>query len=136
MIPLNKEELSGLKLIFGESEKDILKLDYYIIKNPPSEDYYPKLNIIEELNKIDTSNSRPFYDFYREYRKTMNLIKDINLLILGEEFTGSEIIIQFSLYSVCLPFKFEMDYDKNQEVKLFISEFSNCIGFYCQSNKA
>ena len=118
------------------SSIEIMKTYVYsdIILIPPEEDYYPKLNITEELNKMNITYYRPFYEFYRDYRKTMNLIKDINLLVLGEEIKSIE-NIQFSKYSACLPFKFRMDYDENNDIKIFISEFTDCISFYDQEIK-
>ena len=100
-----------------------------IILSPPEVNYYPKFNTTEELTKIDVSRDRPFYEFYRDYKRTLNGIKDINLIVLAEQIYSST-IIDFSKYSVCLPFQFRLDYDENNEIKLFISEFPECSAFY------
>ena len=100
-----------------------------IILSPPEVNYYPKFNTTEELTKIDVSRDRPFYEFYRDCKRTLNGIKDINLIVLTEQIYSST-IIDFSKYSVCLPFQFRLDYDENNEIKLFISEFPDCSAFY------
>ena len=106
-----------------------------IILSPPDETYYPKINITEELMNINTSIDKPFYEFYREYRKALNKIRDINLLVLPEKINLENNIIDFSKYSVCLPFKFRMDYDEYNETKIFIKDFPYCSVNYDKNIK-
>ena len=106
-----------------------------IILSPPDETYYPKINITEELMNINTLTDRPFYEFYREYRKALNKIKDINLLVLPEKINLENNIIDFSKYSACLPFKFRMDYDDYNETKIFIKDFPYCSNYYDKNIK-
>ena len=103
--------------------------------SPPDDEYYPKLNITEELMKINVSIYRPFYEFYREYKRTLNKIKDIQLLVLPENLTLEHSYIEFSKYAVCLPFQFRMEYDENKNIKLFIKDFPSCSEYYNQSVK-
>lgn len=41
-----------------------------IAKHPPNEDYYGKIDIIEELKKIETKD-RKYYDFYRDIKRVI-----------------------------------------------------------------
>ena len=106
-----------------------------ILLSPPDDEYYPKLNITEELMKINVSIHRPFYEFYREYKRTLNKIKDIQLLVLPENLTLEHSYIEFSKYAVCLPFRFRMEYDENKNIKLFIKDFPSCSEYYDHSVK-
>ena len=106
-----------------------------IILNPPNDTYFPKVNITQELLNINISEGRPFYDFYRDYRKALNKIKDKNLLIFPVTINlGNEIHI--SQYQICLPFSLRMDYDENKEIKIFIKEYSDCSKYYSESERA
>ena len=119
--------------------KEGLKTYVYsdIIQNPPQneDNYYPKLNIDSELSNINILNERPFYDFYRDYKKALNKIKDINLLVLPETIDINGNKIDFSKYAACLPFYLRMDHDENNETKIYIKEYTVCSGFYEQNVK-
>ena len=114
---------------------ELMKIYVYsdIIQNPPNENYYPKINITEELIKINTSEDRPFYDFYREYKKTLNKLKDINLILSPEKVPLLNNTINFTQYIACLPFQLRMDYDENNEIKIFIKDFPYCREKYNKS---
>ena len=59
-----------------------------IIKNPPQppnkEDYYNKVNIIEELNLVK-KGKRPFFDFYRDIRIILDKCQDRHLWLYFNE---------------------------------------------------
>ena len=80
-----------------------------ISKNPPMQDYHIKVNIKEELAKIETSQERSFYEFYRDVRKTLNKLRDYHLNIIGKDISFGKDIINFSKYALCLPFKLNLD---------------------------
>ena len=71
---------------------------YDIIKNPPSPYNDTKVNITEEFEMINISETRPFYEFYRDVKKTLSNSHDANFDILGgklPDFLGN---INFSDY--------------------------------------
>ena len=101
-----------------------------ISQNPPNQEYFSKVNIQEELSKIEKSKERPFYEFYRDIKKTLNKLKDYHLDIVGNILPLGGKNIQFSQYSLCLPFKLHLDYEKNKDPKIYIEEYSECSSFY------
>ena len=101
-----------------------------ISKNPPDQEYYIPVNILDELGKIEISNERPFYDFYRDIRRALNKMRDYHLDIVGTDISFGKEIIKFSQYSLCLPFKLHLDYEKNKEVKIYIDEYKECSSYY------
>ena len=115
------------------SELDSI-MDAYIYsdisKNPPMQDYHIKVNIKEELAKIETSQERSFYEFYRDVRKTLNKLRDYHLNIIGKDISFGKDIINFSKYALCLPFKLNLDYKENKEVKIYIKEYPECSSYY------
>ena len=83
-------EIDSIKLIDKLSK--ILERYVYldILKNPPQpqnkENYYNKVNLIEELNLIK-KGKRPFFDFYRDIRIIMDKCQDLHLhLDINENF--------------------------------------------------
>ena len=115
------------------SELDSI-MDAYIYsdisKNPPMQDYHIKVNIKEELAKIETSQERSFYEFYRDVRKTLNKLRDYHLNIIGKDISFGKDIINFSKYALCLPFKLNLDYKENKEDKIYIKEYPECSSYY------
>ena len=101
-----------------------------IIKNPPEPYEYLKVNITAEFAKINTDEERPFYEFYRDIRKTFSLLSDTNFDIIGSEIPFGNDTINFGAYSYCLPFKFYLDYEDNTDVKIYIKEYPACSGNY------
>ena len=107
-----------------------------ILQNPPFPYSDYKVNLIDELQKIDTTQRRPFYEFYRDVKKALSLSHDANLDFLGGKLRFLPENQSFSDYRMCLPFKFYMDYenyDNYTEVKLFIKEYPICSGYYNES---
>ena len=101
-----------------------------ISKNPPEPNYHIKINIEEELSKISTKNERPFYEFYRDVRKVLNNMRDYHLNIVGKDISFGKETIEFSKYSLCLPFKLVLDFDQNKEIKIFIKQYFECSSYY------
>jgi hypothetical protein len=105
-----------------------------IVKNPPSPYNDTKLNITQEFDKIDVSKERPYYEFYRAIKKTFSNFRDANYDILGDKLPHFLDDIYFPNYSMCLPFKFYLDYEENQEVYMYIKEYPKCSKHYNDSS--
>ena len=79
-----EEEFSSdnCKYVIGNITEIIKNIYPYedINKNPPNKEYYKTIDIISELNKINTEN-RTFYEFYREIRKVLTNLRDGNIRI-------------------------------------------------------
>ena len=101
-----------------------------ISQNPPESGFHEKVNLIDAFSNIETSKDRPFYEFYRDVRKTLNKVKDFQLDITGNNIPLGKELIKFSQYALCLPFKLYLDKNKNKEIKIYIEEYSNCSSFY------
>ena len=89
-----------------------------IAKNPPNS-LHEKVNLKEELNKINTTNDRPFYDFFRDIRKVFAKLKDIHLI--PNSFFNS-----FSTFKACIPISFYINIDNNNEYQLYIKNNFIC----------
>ena len=100
-----------------------------ILKSPPYPYNDTKVNISEEFSKIDISVERPFYEFYRDFRKALSASRDANIEIIGDILPLNE-TIKFLEYRYCLPFQFYVDYSDNGKVNLFIKEYPTCSQFY------
>ena len=96
-----------------------------------------RFNITDELGKIKTNEERPFYEFYRDIRKTFANCKDSVLEIIGGEipFEDSNTKLNFTSYRICLPFQFYLDYEKNEPIKLYIKEYPFCSEFFDEKVK-
>ncbi len=108
-----------------------------IMKNPPKPYDDIKIdvsNFQEVFADIDISQERPFYEFYRDVKVALSVFHDANLDIMGGEIPFETGNINFENYRMCLPFKFYLDYDKNQEAKLFIKEYELCSKLYNDSS--
>ena len=97
-----------------------------ILKEPPEPYESDKVDIISVFNNIKINESRPFYDFYRDAKKTLSLSRDANLDILGGQVSLPKGTYNFENYRMCLPFTFYLDYKDNTEVKMYIKEFEDC----------
>ena len=54
-----------------------------ILKNPPAPYNDSKYDIVSELEKINTEEEKPFYEFYREIKKVFANSKDSTLSFNG-----------------------------------------------------
>ena len=92
-----------------------------------------KVDLLEGFNSISTDENRPFYEFYRDIKTALGKSRDGSLDILGGKvFLGNE-EIKFEEYIICLPFKLYLDYDENNEVKMYMKEFPECSKYYDES---
>lgn len=81
--------------------KNILERYIYldILKNPPqpSENYYNKVDLIDELNKVGTEK-RSVYEFYRDIKAILSKCQDLHLDILLERDLGENIKLKNSIF--------------------------------------
>ena len=96
-----------------------------IIKNPPNS-IHPKIDLKEELNRIDTTKSKPFYDFIRDIKRVLGKMKDIHTFIFP-------IKNNFMYYGACIPFSFEIQFDENKEYQIYIKKSQSCPFNYSDS---
>ena len=78
---------------------------------------------------IETNVNRPFYEFYRDFKKALAVVGDENFDILGGDIplnTSLDETIHFGDYHICLPFQLYIDYNDSQEAKIFIKEYPDC----------
>ena len=102
-----------------------------ILKDPPKPYEEERLiNYSEKFHEIKTNEERPFYEFYRDVKKALSFFRDSNLNINGGKVPLNNEMVNFIDYRICLPFKFYLDYEKNQEVKMFIKEYPECSKYY------
>jgi len=105
-----------------------------IMNNPPSPYNDSKFNITEELEKIKIDEDKPFYEFYREIRTALSHLRDSNLDLIGGKLPFNE-PINFDEYHFCLPFKFYLDYTNDQDINMYIKEYTPCIDNYGEDVK-
>ena len=85
-----------------------------IAKNPPNE-FHDKIDLKEELNKIDTSAQKPFYDFFRDIKRVFAKTKDLHLL-------ASPSFNNLSNYVGLLPITFHIKTDENNNYQLYLKK--------------
>ena len=93
-----------------------------------------KVDIQTIFDKIDISQPRPFYEFYRDLKMALSKSHDANLDIIGTRLPFG-FNIDFAKYRQCLPFKFYVDYNDTNEAKLFIKEYETCSQYYNNATK-
>ena len=103
------------------------------MKNPPKPYDESKVDLIEAFNAIPTNEKRPFYEFYRDIKITLGKSRDASMEILGKKVLLGDEIINFEDYQICLPFRFYIDYNINNQPKIFIEEFTDCSKYYDES---
>lgn len=97
-----------------------------IVKNPPNSKHQ-KINLIEELRKINISSNKPFYEFFREIRRVIGSVKDVHLAIMP-------LNNQALNYTACIPFSFEIKADENNEYQINMRNSSHCNFKYNNTN--
>ena len=85
-----------------------------IIKNPPN-NLHDKIDLKQELNEINTSEQRPFYEFYRDFRKITSKVKDIHLLSMAS-------FQKLSYYIAYIPFLFYICKDNDNNYKICLKQ--------------
>ena len=96
---------------------------YDILQNPPSPYENLKVDIKALLKEIKIDEEKPFYEFYRDIRKTLSFAHDSVLDIVGGIIPFDKGEINFSNYHICLPFKFYLDKGENDEIQMYIKEY-------------
>ena len=97
-----------------------------IVKNPPNS-MHKKIDLKEELNKIDTTSNKPFYEFFREVRRVIGSVKDVHLVLMP-------LTNQALNYTACVPFSFEIKKDENNEYQINMKNSSHCNFTYNNTN--
>ena len=67
--------------------------DFYKAPKQPRPDYIPKMDIVEELNKINRTN-RKFYDFYIEVQDIISRTEDGHFSFISMNSTEVGLILQ------------------------------------------
>ena len=89
-----------------------------ITKNPPN-GFHEKIDLIEELKKINITTERPFYEFYRDIKRVISKVKDLHLQQIPN-------FNDFANYYACIPFSFYIDLDENNEYQLYMKNYLSC----------
>ena len=80
--------------------------DFYKAPKQPRPGYIPKMDLVEELNKIKRTN-RTFYDFYRDVQDIISRTGDGHFNIY---YTYSqEVGLNFADYYFCIPFYYNVE---------------------------
>jgi hypothetical protein len=97
-----------------------------IVKNPPNSKHQ-KINLIEELKKINTTSKKPFYNFFRNIRRVIGSVKDVHFALMP-------LYNQALNYTACIPFSFEIKTDQNNEYQINMKNTSHCSFKYNNTN--
>ena len=123
-IPINVTYMKDLISNLTSIIEGYVYLD--IAKNPPNL-LHKKIDLKEELiNKINISNERPFYEFYRDIKRVLSTVRDINLM-------PKPLINNFSKYMACLPFSFYIEADEENDYQLYMKKNYKCPFNYTNS---
>ena len=119
----------------SETIENILKLlDSFvfsdILKSPPSPYDGCKVDVSKIFDSINTTNSLPFYEFYRGVKLALSNLIDANFDVTGGDIPLENGTIHFQNYRMCLPFKFYVDYNDKNESAMFIKEYPTCSNYY------
>lgn len=97
-----------------------------IAKNPPNS-IHPKIDLKNELNSIDTTINKTFYDFYRDVKRITSKMKDLHFMPIPTFNNASN-------YIACIPFSFQIKIDKNNNYQLHMKKNFNCPFTYDDIN--
>ena len=89
-----------------------------ITQNPPNS-FHSKINLKDELKKINIEKPKPYYEFYREIKRVFAKLKDYHTMIFPTKNSGE-------LYCACIPFSFNIQLDENNKYQLYIKKDSKC----------
>jgi hypothetical protein len=115
--------------IVVDNVKKLMKEGYIytdIIKNPPNPDYFGTVDLIADLNGVETKN-RKFYDFFRDIRRILGKMKDGNLNLIASK---SPNVYDLKKMTMCLPFSFIIKGETPEEAKLYIEKYEDCFKFF------
>ena len=121
---------SVIKNIIGIIEEGYVYSDFLKAPKQPRENYIEKIDLVEELNNVNTTN-RTFYDFYIDIQKILLRARDGHFTILANQSPNGFPLI--SSY-FCLPFRFhtytELDENNNPQAFLIIAPMNFCLNNY------
>ena len=94
--------------------------DFYKAPKQPRPDYIPKMDIVEELNKINRTN-RKFYDFYAEVQDIISRTEDGHFSFTS--MNSPEVGLNFADYFFCIPFEYYVEgkYERDTLKETFLS---------------
>ena len=100
-----------------------------ILKSPPSPYDNISVNVLNIFENIKINTTRPFYEFFRDVKIALSFLRDSNFEIIGGEIPLDS-PVNFRDYRMCLPFRFYLDKDEDNNVKIFIEEYEPCSKYY------
>ena len=86
---------------------------YDILESPPYPYNDSRVDWSSLLDGIETNTNRPFYEFYRDLKKSLAALRDSNFDIIGGNITlniSSNDTINFGEYRICLPLQLYIVY--------------------------
>ena len=98
-----------------------------IAKNPPDEEYYGVINIVEEFRRINTKN-RKYYDFYRDIKRVIAKLKDLHFLFTPKNNTIDG--VQLDNLMMCLPLSLNVKGNSPENARMYVEHFQGCQIFY------
>ena len=106
-----------------------------IAKKPPEipnlENYHHKpINMIDSMNKISTKN-RTYLGLFQDINDILRAVRDDHLDIV---LTNIEDKLNLALTSFCIPFAFYIEIDINNNPKLKMKEYNDCLNYYPNKN--
>ena len=106
-----------------------------IAKKPPLienlENYHHKpINMIDSMNKISTKN-RTYLGLFQDINSILRAVRDDHLDIV---LTNIEDKLNLASTSFCIPFEFLIEIDSNNNTKLKIKAYNDCLNFYSNKN--
>ena len=107
--------------------KNVVKEIYVyndIFKNPPNKNYYGVVNLIEELEAIETSD-RKYFDFYRDIKRVTAKTKDIHFSFQARNYTNNNILID-QIYA-CVPISLYVKGDSQENAEMYIKLYQDCF---------
>ena len=134
---LNKYSIDDFNVDFPEEKcksvidnvKKLMEDGYIyneIIKNPPNPEYYGKVDLISDLNNVETKN-RKYYDFFRDIRRIIGKMKDDHLNIVASKSPNG---YDLKKMSMCLPFSFVIRGETPEDAKVYIEKYEDCFKFF------
>ena len=80
--------------------------DFYKAPKQPKPDYIQKMDLVEELNKINRTN-RKFFDFYAEVQDIISRTEDGHFSFIS--MNCPEVGLNFADYLYCIPFEYYVE---------------------------
>ena len=124
---IKKTEISeeDSKKLISKLEKILERYVYLdILKNPPqpSENYHNKVDIIKELNEVNT-DKRPLYEFYRDVKIIIDKCQDLHLDLRVQKEFESNIFLEYSIFIFPMMFLIKNNEVISYPISIFESYF-------------